>query len=96
MLRFDPTSADVDVDAMIMDDARQGIVILPWGATIPRVGDTFEYEEDGTRYVLEVLRFHPRAPTAHMRRHYFRPDYWLTARLKGVADLDLPTTEEPR
>ena len=89
MLRFDSSTADIDIDSLIVCDARQGIAILAFGEPVPRVGETFEYEEDGTRYVLQALKFHPRPPTPRMRRHHQRPDYWVTVRLLGVVELEV-------
>lgn len=94
MLRYDSTRADVDVDALIMDPNREGIAIVAYGSPIPRAGEEIEYEEDGTRYVLRVVRFHPRAPTPRMRRFHARPDYWLTVRLQRISDFDV--VEDPR
>ncbi len=87
MLRYDAECADIDVHSLITNSRREGVAILAWGSQIPRAGDVFEYVEDGTTYLVEALKFHPRPPTARMRRHYRRPDYWLTVRLRGIAAL---------
>lgn len=95
-LRYDEHAASIDVNAMIMDPSHEGMVLLPWGSAIPRVGETFEYEEeDGTRYLLVTLRYYPRAPTARMRRYFQRPDTWLRARLERVLEFHVEMAQMP-
>lgn len=87
MLCFNEDEIDIDIDALVMRSEHEGIAILPWGSRIPRVGESFEYDDGDGRFVLEAVKYHPRSPTAAMRRRYCRPDYWLTVRLLAVSQL---------